>query len=327
MLDVSVRRAGDQLKVTAQLVSAGDSVLWSEAYNREMKDVFAVQEELARAIVGALRVQLGGAGGPLVRPGTSDLVAYDLYLKGRYSSSRMTPAEFGLAIGYFNQAIARDPAFAKAYAGLADTYLMRAIFSNRPPQENLPHARTAASRALALDSTLAEAHVALASVLFGFDWDWAAAEREFERALTFDKDYALGHFRYAIFLMNQARFDQAEAEFERARVLDPLLPSNINLARLYFSTGRTERAAALIREGLALNPRQSFAHELLGHTSLKLGKNDEALDAFRRAALLSGAQDSAHLAYALARTGRRAEAETVLRELVASSPAAVRAPG
>ena len=320
VLDVSVRRAGNRLKVTAQLVRASDeNVLWSETYDREMKDIFAVQEEIARAIVGALRVQLGGVDGPLVRPGTSDLVAYDLYLKGRYSSYRMTPADFGLAIEFFNQAIARDPTFAKAYAGLADTYIVRAIFTDRPPQENLPQARTAALKALALDSTLAEAHVALASVLFGFDWDWVQSERHFESALALDRNYAFGHFRYALLLMNLARFDQSMAEFDRARELDPSLPASINLARLHLSMGRPARAIELILPRIAANPKQSFAHALLGHAYLKLNRNDEALAAFRQAALLSGAQDSAFLAYGLALTGQRAAADSVLQRLLRSA--------
>ena len=323
VVEMSVRHAANRLKVTAQLVSASDEgTIWSQTYDHEsgMKNVLTVQENIARAIVQALRVQLGGKAGPLIRPGTTDLAAYELYLKGRSRMFTTTSVGLDSAIAAFNGAIARDPNYAQAFAGLADTYLLRSIFTGAPPREDLPLAKVAASKALALDSTIADAHIALASVLFGFDWDWDGAEREFRTAFALDPSYATGPFRYGIFLLDQRRIGEAEQAFERARVLDPLFQAiPVNLGRLNFVAGRTDRAVEILRQATASPPPRPIAFELLGHAYLKQGNGEAALAAFRRAAVLLGAQDSAHLAYGLAMTGHRAEAETVLGQLLSSS--------
>lgn len=321
MLEGSVRRAGDRLKVAAQLVDAGDGrVLWAESYDRELKDVFAVQEEIGRAIVGALRVQFG-EDGPRVRPGTGDLIAYDLYLKGRYFLNRGTGEDRQRAVSYFEQAVARDPTSALAYAGLADAHLLLAIFSNRPPRDDLLQAKAAAATALALDSTLADAHTSLASVLMAFDWNWPAAEREFQRAIALDPGYALGHHRYGLYLLYQGRLAEAQPVLERAVALDPLYASvNMNLGRLHVCARRPDQAIPLLRTAIELSPGLGLAHEQLGHAYMQQGKSSAALAAFHRAAALSGPRGSAQLAYALAVTGQRGEAEVVLRELLDPSP-------
>ncbi len=307
--------------MTAELVSATDGgVLWSEGYDREMKDVFAVQEEIAQAIVKSLQVKLGASGGPLVRRSTTDIAAYELYLKGRYFVSRVTPDDLRRAIGYFEQAIARDSSYAQAYAGLADAYLLIAIFSGAPPQEPLMRVKAAAAKAIAQDSTLAEAHAALATVLFAFDWDWPGAGREFARALALDPGYAYAHHRYGLWLMYQGRLDEAETSLNRARSLDPLTPSiGIALGRLYLARRRPEQAIQFMRAALELSPFLPLAHEQIGHAYLLQGKRVEALAAFKRAATLSLPRDSAQLAYALAVTGERDEAKRVIRDLLDSS--------
>jgi TolB-like protein/tetratricopeptide (TPR) repeat protein len=321
VLEGSVRRSGERLKVNAQLVSARDNtVLWSDAYDRAMTDVFAVQEEIARAIVSALRVKLATPRAPLVRRTTTDLSAYDLYLKGRYFMARVTPPDLQRSAGYFAQAISRDSSFAQAYAGLADASVLLAVFSNSATPPELARARIAAARALTLDSTLAEAHTSLASVLFAFDWKWQAAEREFERAAALDPGYALTHQRWGLFLMYEGRFGEAKTILEQALEHDRLYASaNMNLGRLYVLSGDPRRGIPLLQTAIELSPGLALAHEQLGHAFLESGNSTEALDAFRKAAALSGAQDSAQLAYALGVTGHRSEAEHVLRDLLASS--------
>ena len=322
VLEGSVRRAGDRLRVTAQLVNAADNgVLWSETYDRERRDVFGVQEEIARAIVAALRVRLGaGSAEPLVRPATADLEAYELFLKGRYFWTRRTEQSLRQAREYFERAIARDPAYARAYSGLASTFVLLGLFGHQPSQEVMPHARAAAAKALALDSTLAEAHTALAHVLYLYDWDRVAAARAFQRAFALDSAYGIAPLLYGIQLLHEGRLAEAEAQLERARALDPLDPStSLALGRLALTARRGDHGVAMIRAALELNPEFSYAHQQLGHAYLAEGRRAEALAAFRRAAALSGIRDSAHLAYALAVTGERAAAQGVLDELLASS--------
>ena len=174
VLEGSVRRAGDRLKVRVQLVNADGSVIWSESYDRRLEDVFAVQEEIAQAVVRSLEVKLVATRGPLVRPATKDLMAYDLFLKGRYVRRGMAPDQMRLAIEYFEQAVARDPSYARAYAWLSDTHWLQIVLASRPTSEQVPLAREYATAALALDSSLAEAYWAMAQLLFGFDWDSGA---------------------------------------------------------------------------------------------------------------------------------------------------------
>ena len=317
ILEGSVRRAGGRLKVVAQLVDSRDErVLWAETYDRELKDVFAVQEEIARAIVDALRVQLGDDE-PRARSETADLIAYDLYLKGRYFLNRGTGGDRTRAVGYFEQAVARDPTSALAYAGLADAHLVVAIFSNRPPRDDLLQAKAAAATALALDSTLADAHTTLASVLMAFDWNWPAAEREFQRAIALDPGYALGHHRYGLYLLYQGRLTEAQSVLERAVALDPLYASvSMNLARLHVRAHRPDQAIPLLRTALELSPGLALAHEQLGHAYMQQGRQRAAIVAFQRAATLSGSRGSAQLAYALAAMGKRTEAEEILRQML-----------
>ena len=324
VLEGSVRRAGDRLKVGAQLVSAADgSVLWAETYDREPADVFAVQEEIARAIAAALRVRLGaaGAGAPLVERPTADLAAYELYLKGRYVFHARTVGESIVqAAGYFERAVTRDPSFARAYAGLSDSYTRQAIFGYAPPRPTFAKAKAAAERALALDSTLAEAHVALGHVLCVADFAWADGERELRRAIALDASYVFARGPLAICVASQGRVAEAIALLDTARALDPLSPTVNNLlGRAYVSAGRPDDAIRVLSQMVELNPQLDLAHQQLGHAYLQKGMNVEAIASFRRAAALSGPRDSAQLAYAYAVIGQRAEAERILGTLLVPS--------
>jgi eukaryotic-like serine/threonine-protein kinase len=321
VLEGSVRRDGGRLKVGAQLVSAADgAVLWTESYDRELSGVFAVQEEIARAIVGALRVQLGATAGPRVHRPTSDSAAYDLYLKGRYVLRTQQGRGVVQAVAYFEQAVARDPAYAAAFSGLSDAYTRLALFGYVPPRETFAKATLAARRALALDSTLAEAHVSLGHVRMLVDFAYDDADREFRRAIGLDPSYSFARAPYAVSLASVGRYAEAIAQLDTVRQIDPLALTMINLlGRIYVAAGRPGDAIAVMRLSVELEPRADLAYEQLGHAYLLTGRSGEAIAAFRRAAALSGPRDSAQLAYAYAVTGQRAEARRVLRALLAPS--------
>jgi TolB-like protein len=262
VLEGSVRRSGDRLKIGAHLVRAADgAVVWSEIYDRGAQDIFAVQADIAQAIAIALRVKLGPTP-PLrrARRPTEDTVAHESYLKGRYFQNRVSVEDLRQAGSHFEQAIARDPSYAEAYAGLADSRLLLAILGAGSQENEVAQARAAVTRALALDSTLAEAHTSLASVLFTFDWDWIGAGRAFDRAIALDPGYGLAHQRYGLYLMYQGRFEEALPVLDRARTLDPLAPSaSMNLGRLHLSARRPDAAVPLLVAAVELNPRLALS--------------------------------------------------------------------
>ena len=317
VLEGSVRRAGTRLKAGVQLVDADGSVRWSESYDRTLTDLFAVQEEIAQAVVGALRVQLGVTHGPLAQAGTANLTAYDLYLKGRFVRRRFNPDDLRRAIGYFEQAVALDPAYARAYAALSDAHTLLAVFAGRPALEELPVARAHAQRAVALGGMLADAHFAVAHVAFALELDFATAGREMEHALALDPGHVDARHTYAIWLLDHRRLDAAAAELTRALAADPLLAdARMTLGRVYLLMGLVDRAVASIHAALELAPAFAYAHEQLGHALLRQGRSDEAVAAFERAAATGGARGAAARAYGYAATGRRAEALAILDALL-----------
>ena len=316
-LEGSVRRAGDRLKVRVQLVNADGSVIWSESYDRRLEDVFAVQEEIAQAVVRALEVKLVAARGPLVRPATKDLTAYDLFLKGRYVRRGMAPDQMRLAIQYFEQAVARDPSYARAYAWLSDTHWLQIVLASRPTSEEVPLAREYATAALALDSSLAEAYWAMAQLLAGFDWDRPGAEHAFKRAIVLDPGFEEARHLYGIFLFHWSRIDEAEAELTRTLEIDPLLAAaHHTFGRLHLSMRRPDQAITHLREALTLEPMFSLAHSQLGHAYLQKGMSAEAITEFEAGARIGSASDKAHLAYGYARVGRHEDAKAILANLV-----------
>ena len=316
-LEGSVRRAGDRLKVRVQLVNADGSVMWSESYDRRLEDVFAVQEEIAQAVVRALEVKLVAARGPLVRPATKDLTAYDLFLKGRYVRRGMAPDQMRLAIQYFERAVARDPSYARAYAWLSDTHWLQIVLASRPTSEEVPLAREYATAALALDSSLAEAYWAMAQLLAGFDWDRPGAEHAFKRAIVLDPGFEEARHLYGIFLFHWSRIDEAEAELTRTLEIDPLLAAaHHTFGRLHLSMRRPDQAITHLREALTLEPMFSLAHSQLGHAYLQKGMSAEAITEFEAGARIGSASDKAHLAYGYARVGRHEDAKAILANLV-----------
>jgi serine/threonine protein kinase/Tfp pilus assembly protein PilF len=321
VVEGTVRRDQERLKVASQLVDARDDrVVWSASYDRDRHDLFAVQEQIARAIATALSVRLTGSDVPtrLAPQPTQDFEAYQLYLKGQYFVTTRRRAELHRAVQYFVEATLRDPGFARAYAGLSSAYASLGIFGFERPRDVSPKARAAAERALALDPNLGEAHAALAHELMTYEWNWKASEESFKTAIALDPKYPQARISYAAFLWGRGRGEEALAQLRVMRELDPLSPTGLMSGRVYVSSRRPDEAIHDLQETLELNPRSDLALQLLGHAYLQKKMNDEAIDAFRRAAALSGVRDSAHLAYGYAVTGHRADGKRLIESLVAS---------
>jgi Tfp pilus assembly protein PilF len=274
-----------------------------------------VQADIARSVSLALRVQFDQAAATR-QSNTSNVAAYDLYLRGRLFLNRVSSEDLHRAVACFERAVRLDPAYARAFAGLADAHLVLAIMGHAPAAPEVARVHAAVARALALDGELAEAHASLACVLFAFDWEWDSAEREFERAIVLDPGYGLAHHRYGLYLMYRRRFDEAQQVLERARANDPLAASvNMNLGRLHLSAHRAEQAVPLLQSAIELSSHLPLAHEQLGHAYLQLHDWDAALVAFRRVAELSGPRGATRLAYALAVTGDRTAARKIVHDV------------
>ena len=252
-----VVQRGNDLSVSAELVDAReDKQLWGEQYSRKVADIVSVQQEIATAISGNLRLRLTSEDKTrLAKSSAANPEAYQLYLKGRYFGNQATAAGLKKSIEYFKQAIDKDPGYALAYAGLADSYsALGGDWLYLPPTDSIPKAKAAAKKALELDDALAEAHAALAYATF-FDWDWSGAEREFKRAIELNPNSALSHERYAEFLRTRLRFNESIAEAQRAQELDPLSPDIVaGLGFVYLFTRRYDESIAQFQKALELYP-------------------------------------------------------------------------
>lgn len=292
-----VQQRGDTLVVGAELVDlATDAQLWGEQYNRRMSDIFAIQEEIARAIADRLQVKLSGKQEQefVSRP-TDNAEAYQLYLKGRHQWNKRTSESVRRGLEYFQQAIEEDPTFALAYAGVADSYAVGGgTFLDLPPRDSRPRARAAALKAIELDDSLAEAHTTLADTLFYYDWDWAGAEREFKRAIELNPNYATAYQWYHEYLNAMLRHDEAIAMAKRAQQIDPLSPIiTVSVGRALWAGGRRDEALAEVRKAIDLDPGFSQAWFDLGGYYDDLDRPDEAVDAWSRALTLIGETEEA----------------------------------
>ena len=313
VLEGSVRRSGDRVRITAQLVSTRDGYqLWSDAYDRELKDVFGVQEDIARAIISALEVKLGARGNQTLRARpTSDLEAYDLYLKGRFAWNQRTTSGMAQAVRYLEQAVARDSGFALAWAALADAYVLAIPYAGAPRDIDWPKARAAVAKALALDSTLGEAHTALAYGTMIYDWDWPAAEASFRRAIAVAPAYPTGHQWFGDFLWSQGRLQEALEQMQQAQRLDPLsLVIGTEVGQTYYLMRQYDKAEAQLRATLQLDPNYPHGLYIIGLVYLQQHRYREAIEALRRARDLGGFQEdlAGAVAYAYAASGDRAAA-------------------
>jgi serine/threonine-protein kinase len=320
ILEGSVRRSGNRVRITAQLVSTRDGYqLWSDAYDRELKDVFGVQEDIARAIIAALQVKLGARGNRALRARpTGDLEAYDLYLKGRFAWNQRTATGMAQAVRYLEQSVARDSGFALAWAALADAYVLAIPYAGAPRDIDWPKARAAVARALALDSTVGEAHTALAYGTMIYDWDWPAAEASFRRAIAVDPTYPTGHQWYGNFLWSQGRFREAMVQMREALRLDPLsLIIGDEVAQTYYLQHQFDSAEAQVRATLQLDPNYAHSLYVLGMIYLGHHRYREARDVLQRAEQLAGFEEdlAGALVSAYAQAGDRAAAARYIAEL------------
>jgi TolB-like protein/Flp pilus assembly protein TadD len=311
---------GDALSIRAELVDARDDThLWGEEYNRKLSDILAVQEEIAKDISVKLRQRLtGGEKKALTKRYTENAEAYALYLKGRYHWNKRTGEDIQKGIGYFQQAISKDPTYALAYAGLADSYVILFQYAGVPSRETFPKAKAAAMKALEMDDTLAQAHTALADVQLYFDWDFPSAEKEFRRAIELDPKYPTAHHWYTMYLTQLGRHEQAIAEAERANELDPLSPIISNLRSAVLIHARQyDRAIEAARKTLELDKGFIQAHLTLGRALEAKKMYSEAIAEFEEAVKLSGRRIEAlsDLGHAYAVSGRREEAMRLIEEL------------
>jgi len=322
LLEGTIRRSGERLRVTAQLTNASDGLaLWSDTYERQMKDVFQVQDDIAGSIAGALRMALapmpnGRQGLPsgTVPAGTEDMAAYDLYLRGRYFWHQRGNDALHRAAEYFGQAIDRDPTFARAYAGLADALGLLPIYGTTPADSAFPLARKAAEKALSLDSTLAEAHTTLGLILKSTG-EWEPAAVEFRRSLALDSTYATGHQWYAEVLIITGRVRDAVAQLERARDLEPLSPViNAELGYALGLAGRYQEGILAGRRAVELDSTLWTGHAFLAFTHAFAGEYPAAVAGFQRAVRLGQGLDPllGALAFSLAKTGQMDSARKVI---------------
>jgi serine/threonine protein kinase/tetratricopeptide (TPR) repeat protein len=257
VLEGSVQRAGDELRITVKLVNVSDeSVQWSDQYNRKLDDVFTIQDEITLKVVEELKVKLAvGEKAELTKRNTSSAEAYQLYLQGKHFRWIETKANFLKAKDYFEQAIAIDPNYSSAYAGLADTYMLLGLMAGMPRGEAAQKAKNAAQKALELDANSSEAHTSLGVIIEVFDWDWEGAEREFKRAIALNPNHFDAHYEYGALLSRLKRLDEAEAELKKALLIDPL-SSRVHdfLAITYRQKGETEKADEHYKKRDELNP-------------------------------------------------------------------------
>ncbi len=312
----------NRVRVTPELVQAASGATrWQEPFDAPLTDVFQVQGDVAERVARELGVALAaGQRRHLSERPTGDLGAYDLYLKGRHAWHQRTAAGLDQARRLLEQAIVLDPGFAPAHAALADVYAVLPLWSDLPPDQTYPRAKAAALEALRLDSTLAEPLAALADVNAMYEWDWAAAERNFRRSLALDPNNAnTRHWYNGDFLMTVGRKSEGLEEARRARELDPLsVLINAAYGQALFRAGRVDEAAALLRDVLALDPGFTLANLWLGEAYLLQGRPADAVPLLERAIdpKVRHSVDVATLGFGYARAGRRRDAEALLRELL-----------
>ncbi len=326
----TVVKQGDRLIIETELIDVSDgSQLWSAEYNNSVSEILAVQDEISRKISESLRLRLTGEDvQKLGKRYTTNADAYELYLKGRYFWNKRDEEGLRNGIKYFKEAEEKDPAYALAYSGLADSYALLSDIGVVKPAEEMPKAKAAAQRAVDIDPTLSEAYTSRAFVKLAHDWDWLGAEADFKKALELNSRYPTAHQWYASYLMQMGKFGPAKAEIEKAHQLDPLSPIiNSNLGHYAYYEHRYDEAIEHINKTLEMVPDFWVAHHYRGLTYVMKGMHDEAIAEFRgvlgspgQGQLAEGSVESnpevaSSLAYAYAAAGKRQEAEAILQRL------------
>ena len=320
VLEGSVQKSNDQVRVNVQLINAmTDAHLWAETFDRKLTDIFAVESEIAKTIADTLQVKLSGSEQHAIaaRP-TENTEAHQLYLKGRFFWNKRTGNDLKKSIDYFQQAIAADPNYALAYAGVADAYVFLPGYTAGAPRDCYPKAMAAAKKALELDDTLAEAHTTLALALWYYDFDFSQANREFQRAIELNPNYATGHQQYGNNTLSAlGRFDEAIAEGKRAVELDPLsLVINADLGMNYYYARRYDEAISQLRKTLEMDPGYYYAHVDLGQVLAAKRAFGEAISEYQKArALNDDPFVLGLLGHAYASSGNKTEALKILDQL------------
>lgn len=319
VLEGSVRKAGSRVRITVQLIKAADGFqVWSERYDREMQDIFEIQDEITLAVVDALKVKLLGAEkSTVLKRHTENTEAYQLYLRGRFYWNKRTGQDLKQAAEFYRQAIEKDPNYARALSGLAETYVLFSSCDVAPANDSMPQAKAAALRALEIDDSLAEAHTALGYYLTLYEFDLERAEKEFRRAIELKPDYATAHQWFAANLLVAKRFDESIAELRLAEQLDPLSPDiGTDLGATLVFARRYDEAIAQLKRTLIREPNFSRAYSYLGWAYGSKGMYAEAVAEARKALELNDSYFiKGYLALWLARSGSRDEAREILAEL------------
>jgi len=320
VLEGSLRRSGDRVRISAQLIQVKDQThLWAQNYDRDLRDILVVQDQVARAIADQVQIQLAPPrASSLAGARPVNAQAYEAYLRGRYFWNKRTAEGYLKAIENFNQAIQKDPAYALAYAGLADAYILLGGYGIRSQHETIPLARAAARKALELEPMLAEPHGSLGLIAANYDWHWVEAEREYRQAIALNPNYATAHHWYGEgCLVQQGRFDEAIAELKRAQELDPL--SSIiqtDLGVTYLFARQTDQAIEQFRRVLEMDPNFILAHQWLAEGYRYKGMLVEAKREIEEAGRLGdGLSALAQLGTLYATSGEKIQARRVLAEL------------
>jgi TolB-like protein/DNA-binding winged helix-turn-helix (wHTH) protein/Tfp pilus assembly protein PilF len=322
VVEGTVTRSGERVRITAQLIQVpAETHLWAQSYEGDLQDTIALQNNVARAIAEQIQVTLNrGEEAALENSKKVNPEAYDAYLRGRYFWNKRTGEGLKRAVDYFDRAITADPGYAKAYSGLADSYALMGDweYGLMSPRDAFPRAKAAATKALALDEKLSEAHTSLAFILDLYDWSWASAEKEYKRALALNPGYATAHHWYAWHLMVMGRYGEGIAELKKAESLDPLsLIISADLADALCIARRYDESIEQSHKTIAMDPYFAVAHYQLGQALEQGKKHDEAIAEFRRAIELSGGNTTfeSNLANAYAVSGRKREAMKAVKDL------------
>jgi TolB-like protein/tetratricopeptide (TPR) repeat protein/class 3 adenylate cyclase len=320
VLEGHVQKVGDRIRVTTRLINVGDgATLWGNTFDEKFTDVFAVQDAISQKVADALALRLSGEEKErLARRYTENVEAYQLYLTGRYHYTRLTPVEIRTGIGFFSKAIESDPTYALAYFGLAESYRSLAITSDVPSKDSLPQAKAAATKALQIDDSLAEAHASLSFSLIWYDWDWAGADKEAKRAVELNPNSAMAHFAHAHILSDLGRHDEALAESARARELEPLFLLPRALEGMFLHHARRDLEAVVsLQKTLEIDPNFWITHLTLGKVDAQLKRYPEALTELMKAKEFSHGNSEAigSIGYVAGLQGDSARAHQVLEEL------------
>ncbi len=321
VLEGSVRKAGNRLRITAQLINVEDGYhLWSQKYDRDLEDVFAIQDEISLAIVESLKLELlAGEKTALLKRRTDDPEAYNLYLKGLYFTAKTNREALQKSLECFREALDRDPALASAHAGVAIVYSDMSTLDLAPPQEMMPKAKAAIQKALQLDENLAEAHALAAKIAFYYEWDWDAAERSFNRTFALNPGHSRAHAWNGWFCVAMNRFDEAIRHIKLAQNVDPLVPLFYAMSvGIHVAAGKLDEAIDEFRKATELDPSIGLAYFHAGWAYMHKGALDTAVSMFSKCKELGVSPGWAETMFALIHTerGEKEKARQILDELV-----------